>query len=500
MLPVLATLPILSIVALMLGLRWSAIKAGSVGLFIALILALSVFGFGQHRVPIGVFPALFGVITEALLSTLTILWIIFPALGIYALQQRTGAIETLRSALATLSSDPRILALLVSWFFVLFIEGAAGFGASVALAAPFLVSAGFHPVTAVATALIGHSVGVSFGAVGTPILPQLAISEFSALELSQITALYHTALGWIMPLIVMWMVSKATLEHKSIQYIWRWTALAILLFFIPFFLIAYFIGPELPTLGAALIALILFVIGLRKVQPRLQTLTNPYSLLRAAAPYLVLIALVLTTRLIPPLKTFLMQFRLSWNYYDFSSYIDILYHPGSMLLLGFLGGALLQKVPPKDLGFSIQQALRRLLPVSIALLIMLTLSRLMVHAEMISVLAEAAADLSGSYWPLFAPFIGMLGTFVTGSATTSNILFSEFQQATALSADLPVLPILGAQGFGAAVGNIICPHNIVAAGATVSLMGKEGDILQRTLWAALLYAALGGLLSWIILS
>jgi lactate permease len=119
----------------------------------------------------------------------------------------------------------------------------------------------------------------------------------------------------------------------------------------------------------------------------------------------------------------------------------------------------------------------------------------MVHGGLVDALADAAALAAGAAWPLFAPFVGLLGTFVTGSATASNILFSGFQQATAERLQLSTLALLGAQGFGAAVGNIVCPHNIIAAGATVNLTGKEGEVLRRTLGIALLYALLGGVLA-----
>ena len=93
----------------------------------------------------------------------------------------------------------------------------------------------------------------------------------------------------------------------------------------------------------------------------------------------------------------------------------------------------------------------------------------------------------------------MLGTFVTGSATASNILFTDFQRETALTLGLPVAGMAGAQGFGAAVGNMLCPHNVVAAGATVGLEGREGEILRSTLWVALAYTALGALLAlWLV--
>jgi lactate permease len=166
----LAGSPIVLILIAMLGLRWSAARAGGVGLIVALAVAWTAFGFGRRALPdLGPIPAAAGAMLEAGFIALTILWIILPALGIHELQQRSGALEVLRRAMARLSPDPRVAALLVAWFFVLFVEGAAGFGTSVALAAPFLVAAGFGRVEAVTIALVGHAVGVSFGAVGTPI-------------------------------------------------------------------------------------------------------------------------------------------------------------------------------------------------------------------------------------------------------------------------------------------------------------------------------------------
>jgi lactate permease len=169
-----------------------------------------------------------------------------------------------------------------------------------------------------------------------------------------------------------------------------------------------------------------------------------------------------------------------------------------MLAAAFGIGALAQRAPRAQLTGALSAAARQLVPVTIALVAMLSISRVMVYAGMIDALAVAAATAAGSAWPLFAPFVGVLGTFVTGSATASNILFSDFQLATAQRSGLPPLPILGAQGFGAAVGNIVCPHNVIAAGATVQLAGREGEVLRRTLGIALLYAAAGGVLALLV--
>ncbi len=150
---------------------------------------------------------------------------------------------------------------------------------------------------------------------------------------------------------------------------------------------------------------------------------------------------------------------------------------------------------PDEVLAAMGRALTRLVPVSMALLAMLGLSRIMVHAGMIETLATSAAASAGSAWPVFAPFVGVLGTFVTGSATASNILFTEFQQSSAEQLGLSVPALLGIQGFGAAVGNIVAPHNIIAASATVGLAGKEGDVLRRTAPVMLGYTLLGGLLA-----
>lgn len=494
----LAATPILAILVLMVGRGWSAARAGGAALALGLPIAWLAFGFGGPGRPFaGLLRDAAGTLAEALFLAFTILWIIVPALAIHALQQRTGALEVLRQAMGRLSDDPRLVALLVAWFFVLFIEGAAGFGTSVALAAPFLVSAGFGRVEAVSIALIGHAVGVSFGAVGTPILPQLAATPFGAAELATATARYHLLLGWLMPLVVMALVGRALPGGVRLgASAWAWALFAAAAFLLPFYLLARFVGPELPTLGGALIGAALFVVALR-LRPRRPgpRPPAPAGLLRAASPYLLLVALVLLTRLPPAVREALQGVSLHWQAGDFGGSMAPLYHPGTLLWAALLGGALCQRATVALLGEALREVLRRLPPVLLALLAMLALSRLLVHAGMIDALAGAAATLAGAGWPLLAPLVGVLGTFVTGSATASNILFSEFQDATARRLGLPPVPLLGAQGFGAAVGNIVCPHNLVAASATVELVGREGAVLRRTLGIALGYALLGGVLA-----
>ena len=541
----LAALPLLIVLVLMLGLRWPAVRAGGAGLLLTLLVAWFGFGYGTRVLTeLGVAGATGGALAEALFIAATIVWIVFPALCIHELQLRTGAVDVLRMAMGRLSGDPRITALLVAWFFVLFVEGAAGFGTSVALAAPFLVSAGFRRVHAVSIALVGHTVGVSFGAVGTPVLAQVAVTPYSGLELSGATAAYHGLAGWLMPLVTMLLVTRALPREQRLGgSAWAWTLLAAVAFLLPYVLIAQFIGPELPTLAGSLIGAAVFIAALllarrfgvaketgrsakgtgrsakeaarsakeagRSAPPssgaRQQRKrhhagheTRGRGLVRAAAPYLVLVALVLFTRLLPDVRDTLQAVTIAWEGDPFGADFAPLYHPGTMLLLGFAAGAAWQRAALSDVAAAMRTAASRLVPVTLALVAMLGLARLMVHAGMVDVLASAAAQTAGVAWPLLAPLVGLLGTFVTGSATTSNVLFTDFQVATAERLELPVLALLGAQGFGAAVGNIVCPHNVIAAGATVNLTGREGEVLRRTLGVALAYGLLGGVLALLV--
>lgn len=499
-----ALLPILLILVLMIAFGWPAAVAGSAGLAVALAVAVAGFGFGTTTHPdLSPIQAIGGALAEAVFVAGTILWIILPALCIFELQKRSGAFEALKVALSRLTDDRRIATILVAWFFALFMEGAAGFGTPVALAAPILVSLGFAPVQAVALALIGHAAGVSFGAVGTPVVPQAAATGLSGLEISRATGLLHAILGAILLVFLVRMAGPAAERSGPKQRgSWGWLCLAAPCFLVPFLGIAVFVGPELPTLGGALIGGLLFIALLRwrHPVPAYETrLRQGMSLWRASLPYGIILVLILATRLIGPLEQVLRDLAWEWSISDvFSGRIEPLHHPGSMLLVGFLLGGILQGRRAAEIGSAVARAAQRVLPVLVALVAMLGLARVMVHAGMIEAMAAAAAAAAGPVWPAMVPMVGVLGTFITGSATASNILFTNFQESAARALGIPVLQAVSGQGFGAAVGNIVCPHNVIAGAATVGLHGREGEVLRRTALVCLCYAGAGGALLFLL--
>lgn len=484
----LAGAPLLVVLGLMLALRWPAAWAGLAGLAVAVAVAVFGFGLGLARLPaLGLAGSLGGAGLEALFTTATILWIVFPALALYELQSRSGALATLRTAISRLSGRPRTQVLMVAWFFGLFMEGAAGFGAPVALTAPLLVALGHPPVRAVTLALLGHAAGVSFGALGTPVLAQEALTGVAAAAIARDTAVLHVLAGWSLLAALVWMADDGPPEPRD----WLTALLAAGCFYVPFVALAFLAGPELPTVGGALVGAALFAVIVRRERFG-KTGVPAAELARAAAPYLIVVALVLATRLWPWARTTLREVEIAWSLGGvFGGAIQPLYHAGSLLLLGFLLGGLVQHRTMADLGGAAAAAGRRLGAVALALAVMLALSRVMVHGGLISALGAGVVAV-GVYWPLFAPGLGALGSFVTGSATASNILFTPFQQTAAAQLGLSVQMLAAGQGYGAAVGNIICPHNAIAGAATVGLQGREGEILRRTAPAALAAAALGG--------
>ena len=226
-----------------------------------------------------------------------------------------------------------------------------------------------------------------------------------------------------------------------------------------------------------------------------------HTALWAAAPYLSVVGLVLTTRLVPGLSDFLQEIEIKWELAGgFSGSFAPLYHPGTLLFGGLLMGALIQQGSLRGATTALQRALGQIGPVVVALVAMLGLSRVMVAAGMIDTLAQAASSAAGDSWPAFAAIVGALGTFITGSATASNILFTDFQVATAQTLEAPILPLVGVQGFGAAAGNMIAPHNVIAAAAVVGETGNEGSILRATLWVALGYLIAGGVAAFVFVA
>jgi lactate permease len=464
--------PLAAFMALMLGLRWSALRAGVVALGLAVVVALSAFAPGGGEVPVS--GAALGIAAEGGFLALGIVLILLPALALHALQQRTGATDVLQRALGPMAGSRSRQGLLVGWLFAAFLEGAAGFGTPIALAAPMLVSLGYPPVQAVVLALLGHAAAVAFGALGTPVLTQAALTGIPVEALTPATAILNLCAGLVLAVFF-----RQRLRLAGEAPGWAWPALAAGALLLPATALALIQGPSLASLGGALLGMAVFIACARGGA---SSPADPGGLLRALMPYGLLVVLLLATRALVVAGAVPESFVLEWTLQQrYSGRLALATHPGVLLFVVLLVTAAQQSGGMRHLGPALRTSASRLAPVALALVTMLLLSRLLLDAGMLASAGDWAVVRLGPAWPWLAPAVGALGSFVTGSATASNVLFSELQARVADGLGLPVPKLLAAQTVGAAVGNLICPHNIVAGAATVGLAGRESEILRAVL-------------------
>lgn len=541
-LALIAIIPIIVVGIMMVKFDMPSTKAMPVGFVLAAIIAIIFW-----KMPLDWVTA--SIIAGAV-NTIDILLIVYGALLILRMMKISGGVKGIANSLAVVSTDRRVQVILIGFLMGAFFEGAAGFGTPAAVAAPLLVGLGFPPLVAATVALIGNSAPVTFGAVGTPIIGGFAnlkdivlasnySGEFTTflMQVGGFAALLHFVVGTFIPLA---MVCTMTLiVDGSIKKGLKVFPLAILgglVFTIPEVLLANFIGPELPSLVGALIAIPLFVflvkskvfvpkdnwdfkpqnqwdadwVGTMKMSEEDDKI-KPLSAIKAWTPYILIGVLLLLGRLkwigITPL---LKVWKISFNNILGTSIgrsITPLYNPGVIpfmlvaLLIPFMYG-----LDKKEAFKAWGDTLKQIKSAAIALFFALGMTYIMKNSglaassdSMLIVMAKTAAGLVGSGWYLVSPLVGILGAFIAGSATVSDIMFGGLQFSAAQQAGIPVIPILGLQAIGAAAGNMICVHNVVAVLTTVGLVGKEGRVIKNNLKVALSYGLIAGIVTFIII-
>lgn len=525
-----AFIPILITIVLMAGLNWSSKKALPVSWGIAAIIAFAIWKMDI----VGILAySVFG-----MLKAVDILIIIFGAILILNTLKESGAMTTINNGFNGITKDRRIQAIIIAWMFGAFIEGAAGFGTPAALAGPLLVGLGFPALAAAMVALIMNSTPVAFGAVGTPLLGTMstitnnlaAIGADSAVfqtELTRWVAILHGAVGTFIPLLTVVLLTKFFGKERSIKAGLKAAPFAIfagLAFTVPCTLIAWVFGPELPSLFGAFIGLGLVVTAAKKgflvpkdiwdFPPRSEWETDwvsasntgdtgeaKMSLLKAWTPY-ILIAVILVVTRIPSfgLKSLLanqvitipnilgvqgLDYGLKWAYL-----------PGTIpFILVALITHLLHGMKREQIKTAWTRTFKQISGAAIALFAGVAMVQLMLNSgintsgleSMLTEMAKGIAALAGDAYIFVAPFIGILGTFMSGSNTVSNILFSSLQFETAAILQLPVILVVAMQVIGGGIGNMICVNNVVAVCATLGIIGVEGKLIRRNAVPAFIY-------------
>lgn len=464
----------------------------------------------------------------------------------YKLTVKTGQFDVIRYSVLSITEDRRLQVLLVAFSFSAFLEGAAGFGAPVAIASALLVGLGFNPMAAAGLALVANTAPVAFGAIGIPIIGMSGPTGIPAHAISQAIARQLPILSVFVPFYIVFIMTgfKKTMEVLPAILV------SGLTFAITQYVSAYYLGPELPDIFSSLISLIALAVFLKFWKPKtifkftaetqaaatataqkLSTQQVRYTgsqIVKAWSPFLILTAMISIWG-IPAVKTALTGTYVGTN--GLLKVINVLGHalsfaPGvplingkilnahhvpivatyNLQLLGAAGTAILLAafiskfvigISWENWAVTFGETLGELKYPILTIASVVAFAYVANSSGMVSSMGMSLAKTGSVLFPFFAPFLGWLGVFITGSDTSANLLFGNLQKITATSIHMNPLLALAANASGGGVGKMISPQSIAVACAAVGLPGKESDLLRFTLKHSLLFVIIFGIITYL---
>lgn len=476
----LALTPILIVLIGMIGLKKSAMKVAPIAMIYTIILGLVLFEGNISGISIS--------FKKGVLDGIRIVWLIWAAFTMLMMIQGTNAMDKIKEKIASLTNDRRIHVLIISVMFGMFLEGAAGAGTPAAIAAPFLVGLGFSPIAAATASLISNSVPVSFGGAGvTTIMGSAPVSKYmTVMQASSMAGRIHMVGAILLPFIVVF----AIFGIKGFKGLIPFMLFTGIFMSFVLFVFSNFIGPEITSLCTGILTLLASLIYLRifKVKTPKEFLykkdfnnKNSMSTLKAFAPYIILIILLPLVRYSFPLSALAK--------YGYTVWV------GAVILISAYLGSIILKTKTYEFASYCSIAFKKVIPALIAMCSLLVLSNVMVSTGMMSLLATNLSKIAGESYPFIAVAIGSLGSFMTGTGLGSNIMFGPMHVEAATALSLNPIVVFSGQNVGAAIGNMICPNNVVAVATTVGILGKEGVLMRKVLPAFIVFLILYGILA-----
>jgi lactate permease len=458
-------------------------------------------------------------------------WIVLNAIFFYDVTVRSGKFEVVKTMIAGLASDRRIQALLIAFSFGAFIEGAAGFGTPVAISAAMLIALGFEALPAAGIALIGNTAPVAFGALGTPLLALASVTGLPLADLSAMTGRQLPLFAVIVPFWLVW----ALAGRRAMLEVWPACLVAGLSFAITQFLVSNLHGPWIVDIAGAIVSMLALVLLLRVWQPKstwgfaheparvapTRVSFTPRERWSAWLPWLLLCVFVfswglpvvktalnggapgspnllsgvsLVTLPVPGLDKAIIRvapvvakptpeaavFTLNW-----------LSATGTSLLLATLVSALSLGFSAAEIARTFAGTLRRTSTSLLTIALMLALGFSTRYGGLDATMGLAFAS-TGVLFPFFSPLLGWLGVALTGSDTSSNVLFGGLQQITAQQVGTSPILAAASNSSGGVMGKMIDAQSIVVAGVATGQKGNEGAILKYVFWHSLALACLVG--------
>ncbi len=532
-----ALIPIIFFFLALAVFRLKGSVAGTITVVLALLVALFLY---QMPVTLALSSAIYGFFY----GLWPIAWIIIGAVFLYKVTVKTGQFDIIRSSILSLTEDQRLQMLLVGFAFGTFLEGAAGFGAPVAITAALLVGLGFKPLYAAGLCLIVNTAPVAFGAMGIPII---VAGQVSGVETHAISQMVGRQLPFIVPIVLVWIM--------AIMDGWRGvreTFPAIVVgggsFAIAQFLTSNYIGPELPDITAAIASLVSLTLLFKVWQPKHifrfenqvdgknqmgdtksvsaplpTTHYSPAQIIKAWMPFVILTAMVSlwsikpfkdlfvkgkngqpdgalvdmvmsinvpylhnAVQKLPPVVTKITDYAAIYKFDWFSA-------TGTAIMLAAIISIVMLKMRPKQALSTFGETINELRTPIYSIGMVLAFAFIANYSGLSATLALALAH-TGKAFTFFSPFLGWLGVFLTGSDTSANALFAALQATTAQQIGVPEVLLVAANTSGGVTGKMISPQSIAIACAATGLVGKESDLFRFTVKHSIIFTIMMGVL------
>lgn len=518
-----AVIPIVFFFFALIKLRLKGHVAGTCTVLLALLVALFL-----YQMPVA--SALASVVYGFMYGLWPIAWIIIAAVFVYKISVKTGQFDVIRASILSVTPDQRLQMLIVGFCFGAFLEGAAGFGAPVAITAALLVGLGFKPLYAAGLCLIVNTAPVAFGAMGIPIIVAGQVTGLDSFQIGQMVGrqlpfMTIIVLFWIMAIMDGW---------RGVKETWPAVLVAGGSFAIAQYLSSNFIGPELPDIISSLASLFCLTLFLRRWQPKRifrfndvgasitdQTLArknySAWQVTRAWMPFLFLTATV-TLWSIPPFKAlfsaggplagWVSTISVPWldglvarmppvvaqsAPWAAVFKLDWVSATGSAIIVAAFLSILWLRMKPKDAVATFGETLKELALPIYSIGTVLAFAFISNYSGLSSTLALALSH-TGHAFTFFSPFLGWLGVFLTGSDTSSNALFAALQATAAQQIGVSDLLLVAANTAGGVTGKMISPQSIAIACAAVGLVGKESELFRFTVKHSLIFTCIVGVM------
>ena len=502
----LAMLPIIWLIIALSGLKMAGHVACPIALIITAVEAL--FLWKQKIIDV-----LTGGLEGFAMAIWPICLVIVAAVFTYNLVVHTKNMELIKKMLTSVSKDKRILVLIISWGFGGFMEGMAGFGTAVAIPAGILCGLGFDPIFAAMICLVANTTPVAFGSIGIPTVTAANVTGFSPHMTASYVVLQLAIMVILVPFFLVFITgkhegAKGLGDYKEILFI---TLMSGVSFLIPQYLTAKFIGAELPAVIGSVcsmaVTIILAKVMLKgkssKFDVEIEEKEDERSLtvkdaLVAWSPFiLVLVFLLLTSTLVPAIHDPLSAIKSNVPIYTGEGAAPYTFTwvatPGVLILIAAFIGGIIQKCPIGEIFGVLGKTIVQMLKTIITIMAVLATAKIMGYSGRTQSIADFIVRVTGSFYPLVAPLIGSIGTFVTGSSTSSSVLFSKLQASTGAELNINQIWLVAANTVGSTAGKIISPQSIAVATAATATVGKESEILTKVIKYFVLFAVIYGL-------